>query len=361
MSGLFRKAKTIGSKPETAIGMASRRTAEFLYLVRNRRFGTAGSFVCRGVTGWSPADKYLQYWKWRAGRFVRTKVTDTDIVVDLDDGGISRDLFLYGTREQFALELFIQELQAIRDETDDSITVLEIGANIGYFVLNESTVLEAGDEIIAFEPDERNYQLLLENVRQAGVESLVTAEKAAVGTQTGTGTLQLSDHSNLNRLESSTTDTDRRDVETTTVDVWEIDDYIAEHDIDAESVCAIRMDIEGYEAELIPALSSVLETTGPLVLFFEIHPNVLGKATFDRLLDQLREHDFELVAAFPERITIHPALNTVYEGRLDDVPELDVPFNIIVKKPVSSDRASDSDTGARYDQTHDLLSEPNRG
>jgi len=334
MKGLLRKTKTIGSNPETALGMAKRRTVEFLYLVREGRFATAGSFVCSGVTGWSPADQYLQYCRWRFGRTVRTSVTDTEIIVDLDDGGISRDLFLYGTREQFALETFIQELHAIRDEVDESVTVLEIGANIGYFALNEAKVLEEEDEIVAFEPDERNYRLLTENVRHSGIEPMVTTEKAAVGTQTGTGTLQLSDHSNLNRLESSTTDIDRRDTETTTVDVWSIDDYITEHDLDVESVRAIRMDIEGFEAELIPSMSSILEAAAPLVLFFEIHPNILGDAAFDRLIERLQEHGFEVVAAFPEKVTIHPVINTVYEGSLEDVPDFEVPFNMILKKPV---------------------------
>ncbi len=333
MNGLLQKAETIGSNPETALGMAKRRTVEFLYLVRKRRFGTAGSFICKGVTGWSPANQYLQYCKRSSGRTVQTSVTDTEIIIDLDDNGISRDLFLYGTREQFALETFTRELREIRNEVDDPVTVLEVGANIGYFTLNEAKVLEKEDEIVAFEPDERNYRLLTENVRHSDIEPMVTTEKAAIGTQTGTGTLQLSDHSNLNKLESSTTDVDRRDTETTTVDVWSIDDYIGEHDLDVGSIRAIRMDIEGFEAELIPPMLSLLEATAPLVIFFEIHPNILTDAMFTRLFDRLQKHGFEVVAAFPEKITIHPAINTVYEGSLEDVPDFEVPFNMIVKKP----------------------------
>lgn len=333
---LIRKINAFISNPKTTIEHGKQSANKFLQLLRRRRLGAAGSFVVTGITDRSPYNGYIRYLSRRHGSEIELPIRDHRMVVNLDDHGMSRDLFLYGIREERTAETFERELRKLSKNTASPFHVLDIGANIGYYTLLEAAAIGETGQIIAFEPDPRNIPLLERNVERNGYDDRVTVEPIAVSTESGTEELQLSMHSNLNKIKSVSTTTDQRDADTSiSVDVRSVDDYLDESGIEPDSIRAIRMDLEGFEAELLPSMESVLSSGGPLVLLVEMHPNILDESSTERLLSMLERHGFEVVAALAEEITAKPLVEPKPVDDFEDLRSLTGGYNLIVKKPVT--------------------------
>ncbi len=97
-------------------------------------------------------------------KFKIVSVNGMPMYVYLGDPGISRDLYLYRNREKFSvqfLEWFLKE--------DD--IVMDIGANIGYYVLLEHRLATRG-KIFACEPVPFNRNLLERNLELNGIQDV---------------------------------------------------------------------------------------------------------------------------------------------------------------------------------------------
>jgi len=70
----------------------------------------------------------------KASGYKQVKVNDYQMYIDLKDRGISKALFIYGTREN-------DQMYMIRDILKRGMDVLDIGANIGYYVIFESKII----------------------------------------------------------------------------------------------------------------------------------------------------------------------------------------------------------------------------
>ena len=81
------------------------------------------------------------------------KVNDYYMYVSSSDKGISRDLFVHGIREKDQMHIIGENLRG-------GTKILDIGANIGYYVILESAIAGPGARIIAYEPSEENFILL---------------------------------------------------------------------------------------------------------------------------------------------------------------------------------------------------------
>ena len=264
--------------------------------------------------------------------------------LDLRDEGLSRDLFIYGVREEVGTEIFERELRRITGFVDDPV-VLEIGANIGYFALMELNTLGDSTSLVAFEPDERNAALLERNLELNGYRDAATIERAAIGPECGTAEFELLDHSNLNKVRATSTVDPNYDVERTiTVDMWSIDEYLEEHDIDPRAVVAARMDVEGYEVEVLRGMDRLLAADGPLVLSLEIHPGRLDTSELRDLGERLDDNGFEAVEALTESVTAYPFVETNRRevDSLRFLPENGPAYNLVlVKRPSTRSRSAE--------------------
>ncbi|ADJ15471.1 FkbM family methyltransferase [Halalkalicoccus jeotgali] len=318
---------------------AKTKISETALLARRRRLGALASYAVAGVTGWSPYDRYLR----RLARTGRTSVCSIDgleMALDLTDDGLSRELFLYGTREQTTVERFERELRALRGEIDGPIRVLEIGANIGYFALIEARALGPRAEIHAFEPDSRNLPLLRENLARNGYSDRIRIDPAAIGPTTGRAVLERSSHSNRNRLASDGGRNYAKALsltgETRTVDVWSVDDYLDENGIDPDSIAVVRMDVEGYETEILRGMESVLAASGPLVLFVELHPHLLSDAEYREFVTALEAAGFEPCDVISESITARPFDGSLGVERIEDLLGIDRSgYKLVAKRPAA--------------------------
>lgn len=332
---LVRKLRGLVTKPKLKLWWAAHNVGRIPLLIRRRRPGALLGYFVSELTGWRVYDSYIEFLARRSGETVKREIRRNRMELNLRDKGLSRDLFIYGVREERGTEIFERELEQVADSIDDGV-VVEIGANIGYFALTELAALNDSTSLIAFEPDERNASLLERNLELNGYLDVATVERAAVGPECGTVQFELSAHSNLNKVQTPSTadpvyDTGR----TITVDMWSIDEYLEANDIDPGSVIAARMDVEGYEVEVVRGMERLLAADGPTVLSLEIHPSRLDSDDINDLAERVDEHGFELVEALTENITVYPLVDRCTRDidSVRSIPTDGPAYNLILTKP----------------------------
>jgi FkbM family methyltransferase len=157
---------------------------------------------------------------------------------------------------------------------------VDVGASIGYFTLLASRLVGPEGHVYAFEPAPDGYEALLANLRLNGVSN-VTAQAAAVGAAEGLETLydawapsNIGAASMRHRPDARTHD--RRNREPTEVLVRPLTDLVPEAELARARL--IKIDVEGYEAEVLRGLEPVYERGGGPALIVEIHPTLAAEA-----------------------------------------------------------------------------------
>lgn len=202
-----------------------------------------------------------------ASRYKKIKVNDYDMYIDLKSSGISKALFIYGRRE-------VDQMYIIENNLRRDAKVLDIGANIGYYVLLESRIMDPLTKIIAYEPSSEHWLLLKKNIQLNNLNDRVEANNAAVSNKSGVSTFYLSDRSNLHTLNPvrykgrAVNQKEQKHVEVKTVDIYKV---IGEH----KDIRFIRMDIEGHEVEVFDGLIRTVKD-------FKVYPDILFETHFTK-------------------------------------------------------------------------------
>ena len=202
---------------------------------------------------------------------IEKTIEGSRMYVDVNDPGISRELLLRGYHERRTTDLVKQELQ-------EGMVVVDIGANIGYYCLLEARLVGSSGRVYAIEPVPKNYDLLCRNIALNDYRNICT-HNVAVSSAAGLGKLAVTDASNWgSMLDLNTPDASdhirtrmqeltRGFVEVRTVSIDEFLEGEQEPDVDF-----LRMDIEGYEIEALRGMMNTLERSRPPVkLLIEVH------------------------------------------------------------------------------------------
>ncbi len=191
--------------------------------------------------------------------------------------------------KQLALDN-IRELEASKimlDFIEPGDQILEIGANVGYYVLLESYALKQQGKIYAIEPDPDNFELLKKNIEVNKLNNIVNLYNLAISNKKGKADFYISRNSNLHSLLLKKNDSIKNKIEVETV---KVDDFL----IDKPNVNFIRMDIEGYECKVINGLNVFLQKSGKLKLFIELHPHLVDSKELVKLLKILKRNEFKV-------------------------------------------------------------------
>ena len=116
---------------------------------------------------------------------VAVKTADSVVYVNSVDRLIAAQLWKRSALSGFEAELY-------RKAVKEGMTVLEIGANIGFFTLLFSRLAGEKGKVFAFEPDPDNFRLLEKNAQANGCTNTVCVKKA-VSDRTGTEQLFVSE------------------------------------------------------------------------------------------------------------------------------------------------------------------------
>lgn len=196
---------------------------------------------------------------------------------------IERRLFKQNIREPEFTKLFTDALDKLNAQHDD-IYVFDIGANIGYFALMEAEVLDNAS-IYAIEAEPRNVERLRTNIKLNDY-SIEVIPHAAGGEQK-TKQLAVRSLSNIHRMSEVLDQREYQDI--VNVDVYPLDQLIAQRDIPVNGTIVVRMDVEGYEHHVLKGMEGVLSSNRSFLLFIELHPSTVNT---DNIVDDLEDSRF---------------------------------------------------------------------
>jgi FkbM family methyltransferase len=217
-------------------------------------------------------------------RAVIFKIHKNRMLLSLDDSGISRELMLHRTREPVSTGT----LKSILKKGD---VVLDIGANIGYYALMEAHIVGENGKVYACEPVPDTFKILKKNTRLNGFRNIALF-KQAFADENKEVDMYVSSKSNIAAMIKRVAhDKGRIKVSTITVD-----DFLK----DKETPSFLRMDVEGYETEIIKGMSEVLKNNALKNIFIEIHFMSLPVTKSVELLSTLKKNGFEVNSSAPD-------------------------------------------------------------
>jgi FkbM family methyltransferase len=244
----------------------------------------------------------------------RTSVLGHTMYLHHHDCAVSPCIWRYGLFEPSETAL----LPKLVREGD---TVLDLGANIGYFTLLLARKVGPTGRVFAFEPDPDNFALLARNVEVNGYTNVVLENKA-VGERTGTAGLFLcADNPGDHRIYATAGEARER----VTIDTVRLDDYAP---LRGARVDLIKMDIQGAEAGALAGMAGLLRRSAGCRLLTEFWPYGLRHAGADprAYLEALRALGLEL-HRLPERgpavpVDVDEVMRAYGRGLHDDFTNL---------------------------------------
>lgn len=240
------------------------------------------------------------------------KIHGNPMILDLNDLGISRELALYGEHEH-------NSTNEVKKLVKPGMRILEVGANIGYYAVLETKLAGENGYLYAFEPSPFNFNLLKRNIELNEIKNAEIYQKAA-GAENERSKFFVANKSNL----SSFIKRDDMDMyhngKIIDVEIIKLDDYLKDKEVDF-----IRMDVEGYEKEILKGLEMTMQTKHPKHFFIEIHSDLLHKksSSAKEVLNYLNKFGYEVIKSFyrgkseifadnTEKLLSHPLLEKGY-------------------------------------------------
>jgi FkbM family methyltransferase len=164
--------------------------------------------------------------------------------------------------------------RCISERLSEGDTVLDVGANVGYYTrLCAETVSRSG-RVYAFEAESENYRCLCSNV--AGFEQ-VTPLALAVSSKEGITTFHKSSHSSCHSMLETGNYQEAASINVATIRLdtfWKL--YL-----DRQEVRCVKIDVEGAETLVLEGMKEMLTEKAVGLLIVELCPQIIINAGFD--------------------------------------------------------------------------------
>ena len=187
--------------------------------------------------------------------------------LDLSASNTHALLWLEGERmiaERFLLRLLLKP----------GMSVVDVGANLGYYLLFFESVIGVAGHVCLIEPSPENLSHLEKNI-EANHFGNVALHPIAVGQKEGVIGLRSGINSGVTGIEQGAYKVPIKPL-----------DAVVDRKVDF-----IKIDVEGFELDVLRGAASVLHRDRP-ILFLEVHPHILPRfgATVDDIQTELRKY-----------------------------------------------------------------------
>jgi len=168
-------------------------------------------------------------------------------------------------------------------------TCVDIGANVGVYVLQFARWAGPGGRVVAFEPNPVAAEVLAEHVRMNDLAGRIEIVPAAVADVSGIQTFHMTDADGMSRLGVPNPEIAAL-TRPISVRVTTLDEFCQQH---AVSPDWLLVDVEGFEFAVLAGGRQTLARLGSrLNVVVEMHPNAWGvagwcRAAGERLLAEL--------------------------------------------------------------------------
>jgi FkbM family methyltransferase len=183
---------------------------------------------------------------------------------------LGRRIYLHGIWEEVVTRVLIEEIH-------QGMTVLDIGAHVGYYTLLMAKRVGKAGKVFAFEPQSEVRNYLEQNVQRNGY-SQVAILPLALFSKEGVGLLEGRD--NLNACLSP-----RSSPSTGSIKMVVFDQF--KKKIKIEKIDLVKMDVEGAEMDILLGMRDSLKKNHP-ELIIEVHQN--GLVRFGHSEMELRQY-----------------------------------------------------------------------
>lgn len=151
-------------------------------------------------------------------------------------------------------------------------TVIDVGANIGYYTILASQCVKESGRVFSFEPVSKIYKRLLFNT--LGHKNITTI-KSACGkekclTKISVYNDSVSAGSSISAPDNSVTESLEE------IEVLRLDDYMRQKGI--KKVDVVKIDVEGYEMNVLRGMEGIIRANLALNIFIEINKELLSAA-----------------------------------------------------------------------------------
>jgi FkbM family methyltransferase len=226
-------------------------------------------------------------WLWNAARPFYDSVVNTVACSGLDRVINGTDRILISPKYRNIGELYEPEVwKHLMSNVRPGDVIADVGAHIGLYTIALAKRLNVKGHIVAFEPDEDNFQDMTAHIALNGLEGTAHPVRAAVGTVDGEIGFTC-DQDTQNRILPQQTPNGR------TVPAIRLDSFF-----DRQRVDILKVDVEGFEEEVLKGGLQLLSDSerAPRLIYLEVHPYnwELCGTTSESLLRHLHESGYDV-------------------------------------------------------------------
>lgn len=198
---------------------------------------------------------------------VRTNLGFYMLVDPLNDQGLEKNIFTYGTYERGTLN-FLNSVLTAGD------IFFDVGANIGLMSITAAIVVGTKGQIYSFEPLSDIYNVLQYNITLNQLHN-ITAYKIALGSKEESRIIY--EHPEISRGSASLLKTENSS-KGELIQIQTVDKFVYQNNI--EKIRAIKIDVEGWELEVLKGATHLLSRRDAPIIIIEysnMHPVYNGK------------------------------------------------------------------------------------
>jgi len=246
---------------------------------------------------------------WPYGKIIEIQGSKMIVNVNDESYSIRRTFESYAqnkVHEKATTELFKKVVK-------EGNTVVDLGANIGYFTLLAAKIVGPKGKVFAFEPEPKNYSYLVKNINLNNYNQ-VTALQKAVSNKKGETKLYICDydtgHHTINQYEGIESYSRGRKTKEHFIEIETIilDEFFKNKE---ESINVIKMDIEGAESLALAGMDNILKNNKKLKMFIEFFPLLIEK-----MGNSPREFIKKLLGDYQFSISVIPDDYDALKGRM---------------------------------------------
>ena len=190
---------------------------------------------------------------WLTGK---VKIDGLTFYLNPKDGYLTQVVLSFGTYEP-------EETRLFRSKCRPGDTVIDVGANVGWYTIIASKLVGKNGSVIAFEPEPENFAILKRNVLANGCDNVILEQKA-LSNAAETLTLYLDE---VNKgMHSIVFDQKGGTIK---VEALRLDDYLENR---FKKVDFVKIDVEGAEPMVLEGMKRAIESHPGIRLVVEFAP-----------------------------------------------------------------------------------------
>lgn len=236
-------------------------------------------------------------------------ILDNKLKTISHDKGISSELIIHKIHEPLTTSLIIKKLRK-------GMHCIDIGSNIGYYAILESSKIGDNGLVWSIEPSPQNFKTLSKNII-LNQRKNIKCYNIAIGDENGKIDFVISEKSNWSKIKNKIDHIENGD-KIIQVDIMTLDSFSQKNEI--KKVDLLRMDVEGYERNIIEGSMNFLEKFKP-ILMIEVHKMIIGNNRTNELLEKLQKMNYECEYFIP-RVFDVPIIGDLNDIKNKSIEEL---------------------------------------